>query len=120
MYVPTCRNARAQGLYDLANEHDNCGVGFIANIKGIKSHIVARGIDILCNLTHCGAVGADPPDGDGAGLTIQTPDALFRAIVDFELPPRAITPPVTSSCPKTTLPAKPAKPPPLKPLKNLA
>ena len=47
----------AQGLYDPANEHDNCGVGFIANIKGRKSHsIVKRGIEILCNLTHRGAV----------------------------------------------------------------
>ena len=56
----------AQGLYDPANEHDNCGVGFIANIKGLKSHsIVKRGIEILCNLTHRGAVGADPLDGDG-------------------------------------------------------
>ena len=77
----------AQGLYDPANEHDNCGVGFIANIKGRKSHsIVKRGIEILCNLTHRGAVGADPLDGDGAGLMIQTPDAYYREICDFELP----------------------------------
>ena len=56
----------AQGLYDPAHEHDACGVGFLANIKGKKSHdIVTRGIDILCNLTHRGAVGADPLDGDG-------------------------------------------------------
>ncbi|TVR12564.1 MAG: glutamate synthase large subunit [Planctomycetota bacterium] len=78
----------AHGLYDPANEHDACGVGFLANIKGVKSHdLVMRGIDILCNLTHRGAVGADPLDGDGAGLTIQTPDALFRALAPFELPP---------------------------------
>ncbi len=77
----------AQGLYDPANEHDNCGVGFVANIKGQKSHsIVQRGIDILCNLTHRGAVGADPLDGDGAGLMIQIPDAYYRAVCDFELP----------------------------------
>ncbi len=77
----------AQGLYDPANEHDACGVGFLVNIKGKKSHdIVLRGVDILCNLTHRGAVGADPLDGDGAGLMIQTPDAYYRAIVDFELP----------------------------------
>ncbi len=77
----------AQGLYDPANEHDNCGVGFIANIKGRKSHsIVKRGIEILCNLTHRGAVGADPLDGDGAGLMIQMPDAYYRTICDFELP----------------------------------
>ena len=77
----------AQGLYDPANEHDNCGVGFIANIKGKKSHsIVKRGIEILCNLTHRGAVGADPLDGDGAGLMIQIPDAYFREICAFDLP----------------------------------
>ncbi len=77
----------AQGLYDPANEHDNCGVGFVANIKGKKSHsIVERGIEILCNLTHRGAVGADPLDGDGAGLMIQMPDAFYRDICDFELP----------------------------------
>ena len=77
----------AQGLYDPANEHDNCGVGFIANIKGRKSHsIVKRGIEILCNLTHRGAVGADPLDGDGAGLMIQMPDAFYREVCDFELP----------------------------------
>ncbi len=77
----------AQGLYDPANEHDNCGVGFIANIKGRKSHsIVKRGIEILCNLTHRGAVGADPLDGDGAGLMIQMPDAYYREVCDFDLP----------------------------------
>ncbi len=78
----------AQGLYDPANEHDNCGVGFIANIKGHKSHsIVKRGIEILCNLTHRGAVGADSLDGDGAGLMIQIPDAYYREVCDFDLPP---------------------------------
>ena len=77
----------AQGLYDPANEHDNCGVGFIANIKGRKDHsIVKRGIEILCNLTHRGAVGADPLDGDGAGLMIQLPDDYYREVCDFELP----------------------------------
>jgi len=77
----------AQGLYDPANEHDNCGVGFIANIKGRKSHcIIKRGIEILCNLTHRGAVGADPLDGDGAGLMIQMPDAFYRDVCDFPLP----------------------------------
>jgi glutamate synthase domain-containing protein 2/glutamate synthase domain-containing protein 1/glutamate synthase domain-containing protein 3 len=78
----------AQGLYDPAYEHDNCGVGFIANIKGRKSHsIVKRGIEILCNLTHRGAVGADPLDGDGAGLMIQMPDAYYREVCEFPLPP---------------------------------
>ena len=77
----------AQGLYDPANEHDACGVGFIAHIKGRKSHaIVRRGAEILCRLTHRGAVGADPKDGDGAGIMIQIPDAYYRAVADCTLP----------------------------------
>ena len=68
-----------QGLYDPANEHDACGVGFVANIKGKKSHaIVQQGLQILRNLTHRGAVGADPLAGDGAGVLIQIPDAFLR------------------------------------------
>ena len=67
-----------QGLYDPRNEHDACGVGFIANIKGRKSHdIVTQGLKILENLDHRGAVGADPSMGDGAGCLIQMPDQLF-------------------------------------------
>ncbi len=69
----------AQGLYDPANEHDACGVGFVAHIKGAKSHaIVEQGLLILKNLTHRGAVGADPKASDGAGVLIQIPDAFFR------------------------------------------
>ena len=69
----------AQGLYDPANEHDACGVGFVAHIKGKKSHsIVAQGLQILKNLTHRGAVGADPLAGDGAGILLQLPDAFLR------------------------------------------
>ncbi len=68
-----------QGLYDPANEHDACGVGFIANIKGRKSHtIVEQGLEILQNLTHRGATGADPLAGDGAGMLLQIPDAFLR------------------------------------------
>ena len=68
-----------QGLYDPANEHDNCGLGFIADIKNRKSHdIVRQGIEILVNLDHRGAIGADPLCGDGAGILTQIPDALFR------------------------------------------
>ena len=64
----------AQGLYDPANEHDACGVGFVANVKGRKSHeIVQQGLRILENLTHRGAVGADPHAGDGA-VTITVED----------------------------------------------
>ena len=68
-----------QGLYDPRNEHDSCGVGFVANIKGLKSHdIIRQGLQILVNLDHRGAVGADPLVGDGAGCMIQIPDALLR------------------------------------------
>lgn len=70
---------QVQGLYDPRNEHDACGVGFIAHIKGQKSHaIVDQALEILRNLDHRGAVGADPLLGDGAGLLIQIPDQLFR------------------------------------------
>src|SRR5712671_6934954 len=69
-----------QGLYDPRNEHDACGVGFIAHIKNRKSHgIVADGIQILLHLAHRGAVSADPLAGDGAGILLQLPDKLFRA-----------------------------------------
>ncbi len=68
-----------QGLYDPKNEHDACGVGFIAHMKGRKSHqIVKDGLFILENLTHRGAVGADPLMGDGAGILVQIPDRFFR------------------------------------------
>jgi glutamate synthase (NADPH/NADH) large chain len=76
-----------QGLYDPANEHDACGVGFVANIKGIKSHdTIRQGLNILDRLTHRGAVGADPKAGDGAGILLQIPDAFIRGVVEFELP----------------------------------
>ncbi len=76
-----------QGLYDPANEHDACGVGFVADIKGRGTHeIVEQGLTILDRLTHRGAVGADPKAGDGAGILLQIPDAFFRKVVDFELP----------------------------------
>ena len=80
-----------QGLYDPANEHDSCGVGFVANIKGRKSHeVITAGLQILVNLDHRGAVGADPLVGDGAGCLIQIPDALMRdwaASAQVDLPP---------------------------------
>ena len=81
----------AQGLYDPANEHDACGVGFIAHIKGKKNHsIVEQGLLILKNLDHRGAVGADPLMGDGAGILIQIPDQYYREEMSkqgVELPP---------------------------------
>jgi glutamate synthase (NADPH/NADH) large chain len=68
-----------QGLYDPRHEHDACGVGFVAHIKGHASHDrVSQGLQILENLTHRGAVGADPLAGDGAGILIQIPDAFLR------------------------------------------
>ena len=68
-----------QGLYRPSNERDACGVGFIANIKGQKSHhIIQQGLQILANLTHRGATGYDPKLGDGAGILIQMPDAFMR------------------------------------------
>ena len=68
----------AQGLYDPCNEHDACGVGFLANIDGHPTHeIVAKGVEVLRNLLHRGAVGGDGATGDGAGLLIQIPDAFF-------------------------------------------
>src|SRR5882672_329030 len=82
---------REKGLYDPRNEHDACGVGFVANIKGRKSHdIIQRGLQILVNLDHRGAVGADPLVGDGAGCMIQMPDQLLRHWAEergLELPP---------------------------------
>ena len=79
-----------QGLYDPANEHDSCGVGFIANINGEKTHkIVTDGITILKNLVHRGAVGGDLKTGDGAGILIQMPHDFFQnkgRELNFELP----------------------------------
>ena len=69
----------AKGLYDPCNEHDSCGVGFVVDIKNRKSHdIVRQGLQILVNLDHRGAVGADPLAGDGAGILVQIPDRFFR------------------------------------------
>ena len=68
-----------QGLYDPRNEHDSCGMGFVAHVKGERSNaIIRQGLKILANLDHRGGVGADPSMGDGAGCLIQIPDALFR------------------------------------------
>src|SRR5471032_681607 len=81
----------AQGLYHPRQEHDACGIGFIASIKGHKSHeIIEKGIQILINLTHRGACGCDPETGDGAGLLIQIPHQFFAretAKLGFTLPP---------------------------------
>lgn len=67
------------GLYNSEFEHDSCGVGFVANVKGEKSHSIVRdGIEMLENLEHRGATGSDPETGDGAGILIQIPDPFLR------------------------------------------
>ena len=80
----------AQGLYDPSHEHDACGMGFVVNLDGRKSHeIVLKGIQILINLTHRGACGCDPETGDGAGILIQIPHEFFArecAKLGFTLP----------------------------------
>ncbi len=77
-----------QGLYDPRYEHDSCGVAFVVDVAGRRSHdVVARGRAALCRLDHRGARGAEPNTGDGAGVMIGVPDEFLRAVVDFELPP---------------------------------
>ncbi|MFW2339678.1 MAG: glutamate synthase large subunit, partial [Acidimicrobiia bacterium] len=79
------------GLYDPALDHDSCGIGFVADIKGRASHqIIEQGLTVLTNLTHRGAVGADPLAGDGAGMLVQISDGFFRAEaggLGIDLPP---------------------------------
>jgi glutamate synthase (NADPH/NADH) large chain len=81
---------KKQGLYDPAHEHDACGVGFVVNIKGERSHdIVDKGLQVLANLTHRGACGCDPRTGDGAGILLQIPHEFFAreaARLGFQLP----------------------------------
>ncbi len=81
-----------EGLYDPEFEHDACGVGFVAHLKGEQSHnIVAKGLELLANLEHRGAVGAEKNSGDGAGILTQIPDKFLRRVVkkssDIDLPP---------------------------------
>src|SRR5271165_151380 len=77
----------AAGLYDPEFEHDACGVGFVADLSGRGGHdVVARALQVLCNLEHRGAQGGDPGTGDGAGILTQIPDEFFRASCSFELP----------------------------------
>ncbi|HEY4428020.1 MAG TPA: glutamate synthase large subunit [Solirubrobacteraceae bacterium] len=79
---------RAVGLYDPSYEHDACGVGMVARLDNQPTHeVIVRSLTALENLEHRGATGADPCTGDGAGILMQMPDELMRAVVDFELPP---------------------------------
>jgi glutamate synthase domain-containing protein 2/glutamate synthase domain-containing protein 1/glutamate synthase domain-containing protein 3 len=76
-----------RGLYRSTDEHDACGVGFVAHIKGVRSHaIVRQALDLLINLEHRGACGSDPDTGDGAGILVQMPDQFLRKTVQFLLP----------------------------------
>src|SRR3954470_6635231 len=77
----------AQGLYRPQDERDACGVGFVVDINGRRSHaIVKKAMEVLINLEHRGACGCEANTGDGAGILIQTPDAFFRKTVSFTLP----------------------------------
>ena len=81
------RTQPTAGLYDSSYEHDACGVGFVADLSGRRSHdTVAKGLSVLRNLEHRGAKGSDPDTGDGAGILTQIPDAFFREVAGFELP----------------------------------
>ncbi|MGA5408984.1 glutamate synthase large subunit [Streptomyces lavendulocolor] len=76
-----------QGMYDPRNEHDACGVGFVATLTGVASHaLVEQALTVLRNLEHRGATGSEPDSGDGAGILFQVPDAFLREVTDFELP----------------------------------
>src|SRR5262245_7256878 len=78
----------AQGLYDPQHEHDACGVGFVVDMKGRKSHaIVQQALQVLINLAHRGACGCEVNTGDGAGILIQMPDAFMRKVAPVPLPP---------------------------------
>src|SRR4051812_24851491 len=82
---------QAAGLYDPAHEHDACGVGFVVDIAGRRSHgVIARGLKVLINLLHRGACGCEANTGDGAGILIQTPDKFLRKVtmaMGVSLPP---------------------------------
>ncbi|WP_371797582.1 glutamate synthase large subunit [Streptomyces albidoflavus] len=76
-----------QGLYDPRNEHDACGVGFVATLTGEPSHtLVDQALTVLRNLEHRGATGSEPDSGDGAGILTQVPDAFLRETAGFDLP----------------------------------
>ncbi|HEV2086774.1 MAG TPA: glutamate synthase central domain-containing protein, partial [Cryptosporangiaceae bacterium] len=85
--VPFSATPAAQGLYDPANEHDSCGVAFVVDALGRRSHgIIEHGLTALANMDHRGAAGAETNSGDGAGILVQVPDAFLRAVVPFDLP----------------------------------
>ena len=86
-HAPTQPGFPAQGLYDPANEHDACGVAFVADMHGRRSNEIVRdALTALHNLDHRGAQGSEVNTGDGAGILLQIPDRFLREVVDFELP----------------------------------
>ncbi|HMA64882.1 MAG: hypothetical protein ACM31E_06100, partial [Fibrobacterota bacterium] len=99
---------KKQGLYDPFYEHDSCGVGFVVNVNGERSHqIVIDGITILKNLAHRGAIGGDSKTGDGAGMLLQIPHDFFvkeSKKLGFNLPEEG-----TYGVAKLFLPMDPAK-----------
>ena len=85
MVLPDFTDIAERGLYVPELEHDACGVGMVANISGARSReIVDQALEVLVNLGHRGAAGADPQTGDGAGITIQMPDTLIRQVAKQE------------------------------------
>src|SRR5438045_9635363 len=85
--LPFSALPEANGLYNPRFEHDGCGVGFVVDVTGAKSHdIIATALGALCNLDHRGASGAEVNTGDGAGILMQLPDAFLRAVTPFPLP----------------------------------
>jgi glutamate synthase (NADPH/NADH) large chain len=85
------RFPKAQGLYNSANEHDNCGIGFVANIKGQASHdIISRGLQVLENLDHRGATSADNATGDGAGILLQIPHEYIKSVLKINVPEQGL------------------------------
>ncbi|MEU4885083.1 glutamate synthase large subunit [Streptomyces xinghaiensis] len=86
-WSPLAGRPDQQGMYDPRNEHDACGVGFVATLTGEASHdMVEQALTVLRNLEHRGATGSEPDSGDGAGILLQVPDAFLRDNVSFELP----------------------------------
>ncbi|MCC5034496.1 glutamate synthase large subunit [Streptomyces sp. WAC 00631] len=86
-WSPLAGRPDQQGMYDPRNEHDACGVGFVATLTGEASHdMVEQALTVLRNLEHRGATGSEPDSGDGAGILLQIPDAFLRENVSFELP----------------------------------
>ena len=90
-----------RGLYRPSDEHDACGVGFVAHIKGARSHAIVRSaLDLLINLEHRGACGSDPDTGDGAGILVQMPDRFLRKVAAVRIAARpARTAPAWCFCP---------------------